>query len=368
MADNSVTRPLDQEIVYEGEEYNRDSLQKMVADYQGKHQVEIKDLEKLRAAHEEIASEMNKDLVQQKSAWEYMRHMMTLDTHKIASNFRGLLEKIPIINDYVADRPVVDLLQEKIEVAEMRTREVAQFLDQIEVRIEQLTADIQRLNKKMIVAAQNEEKAAHHIIQLKDYQSSLEAQLADLDPEKDVAARRQLGAEIDDTKRAIWKHGAKLRLYASAEERINGIVGVNNNFLEILTNLHANMQNLYEAGQEILDDLRGNLAGLATAAQASELTLDMQKSLESLKISVNKVATLASQTSLYLTQNVERLTSQMKIYDDATRQLIETNLAMEREIQEKRTDETLELARKELTLVHEARALPAVGETANQGS
>lgn len=367
MGENSATRVLDQEIVYEGEEYNRDTLQKMVSDYQTKAQTEIKDLEKLRSAHEEIASEMNKDLVQQKSAWEYVRQMMTLDTHQIASNFRGLLEKIPVINDYVADRPVVDLLQEKIEVAEMRTRQVAQFLDQIEVRIEQLTSDIQRLNKKMIIAAQNEEKAASHILSLKDYQSGLEAKLASLD-EKDVAERRVVQAEIDETKRMIWKHGAKLRLYSSAEERINGIVSVNNNFLEILTNLHSNMQNLYEAGQEILDDLRGNLAGLATAAQASELTLDMQKSLESLKISVNKVATLASQTSLYLTQNVERLTSQMKIYDDATRQLIESNLAAEREIQEKRTDETLELARKELSLVHEAKALPAPSDTVTQGS
>lgn len=354
MSEHAVSHTLTQEIVYEGEEYNRDSLQKMVNDYQTRHQGEIKDLETLRAAHDEIAREMNKDLVQQKSAWEYVRHMMTLDSHKIASNFRGLLEKIPVINDYVADRPVVDLLQEKIEVAEMRTRQVGQFLDQIEVRIEQLTSDVQRLNKKMIVAAQNHEKAATYILGLKDHLAALEARLTKLD-EKEAAARRETQAEIDDTKRAIWQHGAKLRLFASAEDRISAIVGVNNNFREILGNLHANMQNLYDAGQEILDELRGNVAGLATASQASELTLDMQKSLESLKVSVNKVASLASQTSLYLTQNVERLTSQMKIYDDATRQLIENNLAMEREIQEKRTDETLALAQKELSLVAEAK-------------
>lgn len=359
MSEGEITRPLTTEIVYAGDQYTRESLHQMVSDYQSKHQVEIQDLERLRRAHEDIAAEMSRDLAQQKSTWEHMRGMMTLNPRKIATNFRGLLEKIPVLNDYVADRSLVDLLHEKVEVAEMRTRQVAEFLDQIEVRIQQLTAEVQRLNEKMVVAAQNEQKAATHILELKDYQSGLEAKLATLTDEKDNVIRRQTEAEISEMKSQIWKHGSQLRLYANAGERISGIVGMNNNFLEILTNLHGNMQALYETSQEILDDMRGNLAGLATAAKASELTLDMQKSLESLKISVNKVATLASQTSLYLTQNVEQMTSRMQIYDDGTKRLVESNLAMEREIQEKRTDETLALARKELAGMREVKSLPA---------
>lgn len=361
MAEGAKTQLLDKEIVYEGEEYSREGLQTMVREYQDKHGVELKDLEKLRQTHDDIASEMNKDLVQQKSAWEYLRGMITLDGHKVGNNFRGLLEKIPVLNDYVADRPIIDLLREKIEVAEVRTKQVGQFLDKIEVQIEQLNADIARLNKKMVLSAQNGEKAASYILELKDYEQNLQAQLGAL-PSDAAAQRREWQAHIDEVKRKIWEHGAKLRLYSNAENRLAGIVSVNNNFLEILTNLHANMQTLYDSGEEILDDLRGNMAGLATAAQASELTLDMHKSLESLKTSVNKVATLASQTSLYLTQNLERLTSQMKVYDDATRQLMESNLAQEREIQEKRMDETLALARKELDLVAAAKQTGTTSE------
>ena len=69
----------------------------------------------------------------------------------------------------------------------------------------------------------------------------------------------------------------------------------------------------------------------------------MQESMTSLKDSVNKVAVLASETSLYLTQNVERLTSEMKIYDQETQRLVESNLKAEREIKEQRIDETIEL-------------------------
>jgi len=353
MSDKAQTRALP-EIVYDGEEYTRESLQQMVTQYQDKHTGDLKELETLRKTHDEIAKEMNKDLMEQKTAWEYMRDMISLDPSKVGSNFRGLLEKIPVLNDYVADRPIAELLREKIQVAEMRTRQVGQFLDQVEMRVDNLRGDITRLNKKMVIAAQNEEKAAAAVLELRQQIENLQKEYEAL-PADQGALRREKESSLDEIKRRIWEHGARLRLFSNAEDRIASIVAVNNNFLEMLMNLHSNMTILFETGQEILDELRGNVSGLATATQASELTLDMQKSLESLKISVNKVATLASQTSLFLTQNVERLTSQMKVYDDATKSLIESNLAAEREIQERRVDETLELARKEYSLLQEAR-------------
>lgn len=341
-------------VVYDGEEYTRESLQQLVTHYQDKHGSDLHELEQLRKTHDEIAKEMNKDLAEQKTAWEYMRSMISLDPSQVSSNFRGLLEKIPVLNDYVADRPISELLRDKIHVAEMRTVQVGQFLDQIEMRVDALRADITRLNKKMVVAAHNEEKAAALVLEMRGRLQGLEAALTEI-PTEQGAARREKQAEIDEVKREIWEHGARLRLFSNAEDRIASIVAMNNNFLEMLVNLHSNMTILHDSGQEILDELRGNVSGLATATQASELTLDMQKSLESLRVSVNKVATLASQTSLFLTQNVERLTAQMKVYDDATQALVASNLAAEREIQERRVDETLELAQKEYALLQEAR-------------
>ena len=68
-----------------------------------------------------------------------------------------------------------------------------------------------------------------------------------------------------------------------------------------------------------------------------------------------EIAVLASTTSLFLTQNIELLTAEMRIYDQATAALVESNLAAEREIQQQRIDETVALAEKEYGLMQEAR-------------
>jgi len=239
-------------------------------------------------------------------------------------------------------------------VAEKRTRQVGHFLSTIERSVGDLQDDIIRLNKKVVVAAENEEKAARHVLELKALEEELQAEAKTISDQRS-ADYRKLEAEIARVRQLIWESGARLRLYSNAEDRIASIVAMNSNFLHILTNLHSNMQTLYEAGMEVLDELRGSLAGLSVAAEASELSLDMQEAMQSLKTSVNRVATLASSTSLYLTQNIERLTSEMKVYDEATAALVASNLAAEQEIREQRINDTIALAEKEYGLMKDAR-------------
>jgi hypothetical protein len=122
-----------------------------------------------------------------------------------------------------------------------------------------------------------------------------------------------------------------------------------------MNNLYANMTSLYESGTEVLSELLTNLAGLASLSKAGEVSVAMHESMESLKKSVNRLATLASETSLYLTQNIDRLTAEMKIYDVETQRLVESNLAQEREMKEQRVNETIELARQEYAHFEKAR-------------
>jgi hypothetical protein len=211
-----------------------------------------------------------------------------------------------------------------------------------------------RLNKKMIVAAQNEEKAAGYVLELEAYLKKLDDTLKAM-PDQKTAEARELLAKMSDVKRLIYEHGAKLRLYSNAEDRIAAIVNMNNNFLEIMSNLNSNMTSLYEAGNEVLNELHGNLAGLASISKAGELSVEMHKSMESLKKSVNRLAVLASETSLYLTQNIDRLTAEMKVYDKETETLVASNLAAEREIKEQRINETIALAKKEYGHFESAR-------------
>lgn len=351
MSDNVAL--LKKNVVYDGEDYSRESIESMAKDYALKQEVRIGELEQLKQTHDSISRDMTEELTEQKTLWDCVRDMGSGEKGAIKANLRLLMERIPVLRDHVPERPISELLQEKIHVTEARIREVGSFLDRMESEVENVRQDIVRLNKKMIVAAQNEEKAAEYVIALRAAKDQAEAELAAMGTEV-TAAHREKEAEIDEIKRLIWQHGGRLRLYSNAEERISSIVKMNNHFMELLTNLHTNMQSLYDAGQEVLDELRGNLSSLTTATEASELTLEMQKSMESLKVSVNRVARLASDTSLYLTQNVDRMTSQMKIYDEETEALVKSNLEAERHIKEGKIDEVLKLAEAEMKMLGEA--------------
>lgn len=340
------------EVVYDGAGYSRENLQSMLGEYQAKHQTNLKTLAELSKAHDDLAAEMTQDLVEQKSAWDHLKNIVTFQN--VGRNMRGLLEKMPLIGDRMPDRPINELLEEKIEVAQRRVQEIGNYLDTMHAEIDHLQVDITRLNKKMVVAAVNEERAARFVLDLQATLTELEQELEAIEDQKGVEAR-QLQAKRDQVKQLIWKEGAKLRLYSNAEDRLASIIKMNNNFYEILSNLHSNMQNLYDTGNEVLNELQGNLAGLSTAAKAADLTMEMQEAMDSLKESVNKVAVLASETSLYLTQNVERMTSEMKIYDQETERLVESNLQAEREIKEQRINDTIELARAEYGHFEEAR-------------
>jgi hypothetical protein len=343
---------LQKQVVYDGEDYTRAGLESMAAGYAERHEKSVQTLEELSKAHDELRNEMTADLVQSKSVWEYVGNILTIQ--KVGSNLQGLLEKIPLVSDLVPDRPLHLLLTEKVEVAQRRTRQVGDYLDRIQGEIQRLQEDVARLQKKMVVAAHNEEAAAAYVIELKKALEEMEAEKAALaDPAS--ARGRELESLAASIKHRIWEHGARLRLFSTAESRLAGIIRMNGNFLEILRNLHGNMQSLYEAGTEVLSELEGHLSGLASAAKASELSMDLQKSMESLKSSVNKVAVLASETSLYLTQNVDRMTREMKIYDEATQQQVESNLRAEREMQEQRVNETIALAEQELSAFRQAK-------------
>jgi hypothetical protein len=238
------------------------------------------------------------------------------------------------------------LLTEKVELAQRRTQEVGNYVDRIGAEVVALQEDLGGLNRKLVAAAHNGEAAARHVMELNGALEEVEAELRRL-PGSGAAART-LEVKRDSLKHKIWEHGAKLRLYSTAEQRLASIIRMNNHFLEILRNLHGNMQSLYEAGNVVLSELEGNLAALASAAKASELTVEMQTAMQSLRTSVNKVAVLASETSLFLTQNVDRMTRELRVYDRATEELVEANLAVEREMRDQRINDTVELAEKEL--------------------
>ncbi|HVE14334.1 MAG TPA: hypothetical protein VNI01_13120 [Elusimicrobiota bacterium] len=343
-ADNSAAADvLSKKVVYDGDGYTRNSIQDMLTEYQGKHEQSLKKFDDLSENYKRLSKEMTVEVADEKSSFEYLGNLFRL--RDVGTNLKGLIQKLPVVGQFAPSRDLKELLGEKIEVAQRRVQEVGDYLDILQNDIKNLQLDIERLNKKTVVAAQNEAKAAAYVLELEKALADLDAKLKALDPKS--AEGRDLSAKMDEVKRLIWEHGSKLRLYHNAADRLAAIVSMNNNFLEIMTSLNSNMSTLYEAGNEVLNELHGNLAGLSTISKAGELSIEMHKSMESLKKSVNRMAVLASETSLYLTQNVDKLTAEMKVYDKSTEDLVASNLAAEKEIKEQRVNETIALARKE---------------------
>jgi hypothetical protein len=156
MADETRMTILQRQVVYDADDYSsRDSLQAVLKPELEKHQERIGELETLKKTQDSIAKEMSDDLVQQKPIWECLKEFASGDRQKFGVAVRGLLERIPVLRSKLPDRPLSELLQEKIHLTETRVREVGSFLDRMESEVENVRQDIGRLNKKMLMANQN---------------------------------------------------------------------------------------------------------------------------------------------------------------------------------------------------------------------
>ena len=337
-AEDVLSKPM----VYDGEGYTRETVEKMLTQYQSKNTSDLKKFTDLSGAYERLSREMTQEVGDQKSIFNYLGNIVTLKN--VGTNLGGLMYKLPVVNSLMPARDLKTLLTEKVEVAQRHVQEVGNYLDVMQTDIKSLQEDMKRLGEKMVNAAKNEETAAGYVLALEAHRAKLEAELKAL-PDQKSSQAREIEAKIADVRRLIYEHGAQLRFFSTAEDRISSIITMNGHFLEIMMSLHSNMTTLYTTGNELLNELNGNLVGLASISKAGELTIEMSKSMESLKVSVNKLARLASETSLYLTQNVTKLTAEMQIYDTETEKLVSDNLAAERAIKEQRIGETIELAK-----------------------
>src|SRR4030095_8274109 len=137
-------------ITYDGEGYTRESLEKMLSDYQTKNALDLEKFGQLSQAYQRLTKEMTHDVSDQKSAFEYLSNIVSLD--KVGTNIKGLLHKIPIARELAPSRDLKELLGEKIEIAQRRIKEAGNYLDTLQADMKALHEDIVSLNNRMIVA------------------------------------------------------------------------------------------------------------------------------------------------------------------------------------------------------------------------
>jgi hypothetical protein len=343
---DKVNQLKNKKVEYDGAKYNRDSIDNMVGEYRANHQNHVKDLKALREEHTKLAKEMNEELAEQRSLMDEFKTMVSGQKGSTSRGFKGVLSKIPLIGRPFRKRPLKELLETKVEIADLRVRETASYLERIEKTMGDLRDDVEELHLKQLDAARNKDEFVDLVLSLKDSSESIETELAAIE-DKNSEQFRELELAKSEVDRLIWENGQKMRLFDNAQSRLESVIKMNGNFLEISQNLHSNMTIIYEAAQTVLDELRQHVSSLATLAEAGELSLNVTESMESLKQSMSKVASIASETSLYLTKNMESIVDGMRIYDEKTEELVDKNLAEERAVKKEQLARILEKAQAE---------------------
>ena len=337
---------LKKHVEFDGSKWSREATSQIDDQYRTRNQGSLDELKRLQEEHDQLAKEMNKEINDQRSLLDEIKTMASGKKGGVGRGFRGVLGRIPVLGRPFRRRPLADLLQAKVDIADGHVKRVAEYLKRVEQTISGLHEDQKTLQAKKVEAARGKKQFVGFVLELKSLHEELERQLQEI-TDANSEEFRQAEAHLVETDRLIWEHGQKMQLFDHALHHLDSIMKMNQHFTEISKNLHANMTLIHEAAELVLDELRQHASRLATLAEAGQLSLQITASMESLKESMNKVAVITSETSLFLTRNVEQIVSNMTVYDRQVEDLVEKNLAVEKEIRQQQLQRILEKAEEE---------------------
>lgn len=313
-----------------------DELRTLTGEYKGRHTAALDAFRGMQSEYGGLADDISQRMTE--SEWQ-----QRLDTLKsgptTGQRIQSFMARLGLMS---RPRSVTEELESRLEEVQDRIHAVARLRESLDGHIEALEADIRRLNREVISAAQNEERAAAHVLALNEKLTSHENRLLywDVD-QRSTAAYRTHQAQLDELRSRIRVHGARARGYGRAEERLESIVRMNRNYLEMLKHAAENMEQLAAASHQVVEEIAGNVQALTQLTLANEMANELMASTKELKTGINRVATLASETSLTLSRDIERFTSDMSVYDDATVSVVEANLSEERKLRQQQVEEAL---------------------------
>lgn len=347
MAETShIEEILKKQVEFDGSKWSREATAQIDEQYRVRNQDNLQELKRLQEEHEKLAADMNREIAEQRSLLDEIKTMASGEKGGFSRGLRGALGRIPLLGRPFRRRPLADLLAAKIDIADGYLKQIVQYLKKVEKTISALHEDQKTLQAKKVEAAKGKKQFVDLVLELKQAREELTARIAQVqDPNSEEF--RTLESQLLEVDRLIWEHGQKMQMFDHALSHLDSIMKMNGHFSEISKNLHANMTLIHDAAELVLDELRQHAARLATLAEAGQLSLQITSSMESLKESMNKVAVITSETSLFLTRNVEQIVSDMKVYDRQVEDLVERNLAAEKEIRQQQLERILQKALEE---------------------
>ncbi len=326
---------------YSGEGISVRSLEGTISSARARQNVKVGELSELRKKNVELQEALTEEVKKLRKLSDYVSGSGAKGG--FWSNVKEIVSYIPGLRRLsITRRSIEELLRQQYEISSLRVKEAAEFSDRLKTAQAELYDEIQRLNVKIVEAARNEDTAATFLLQVQALREELEANLEALEPGS--AESREAQADVDRARQMLAEHSTELQLYHTAEERLARLKENTRMLAETIGNLYSDITQYVHAASEKLDLVSGQIQAIGTAADASLVMLEMKRSLDVLTESMNQTTQFVSETQIYFRTNLDQLIKDLEVFDETTSAVMEKNLALSREIEEKRIAAALEVA------------------------
>ncbi len=314
---------LEREVQYHGEGISVRELEGTIHSERRLQNEQVDELNALRNRNEELQGALGRELDKMRDLSDHLQRER--ERGGLTSSLRDMFSKLPWFQDRIITRnSIEEMLRAQYELSAVRVREAAEFADRLEVAQVNLFDEIERLNERIVQSAKNEEIAAARI-------DEVEAVKARLAVRRDAAGLesaegRQLQAHIDRATRVLARHAGLLKLYSTAETRLERLKDNTRQLAETIAYLRDDITLYVTAASEKLDVIAGQIQAIGAAADASVVMLEMKHSLEALTEAVNETSRFVTETQTYFRQNVDQMVDELELYDEETVLAFEQNL------------------------------------------
>lgn len=309
---------LERDIRYLGEGISLRGLEETIGSERTRQDSQLRQLGALRERNTDLQTALRDEMRRLREISERMARER--DSGGIKSWFSWL----PFVR---AERPnatsIEDLLRRQYELSALRLKEAAEFADRLEAAKSDLFDEIDRLNTKIVNSARNEEIANTYVGELRALKEHIGDQL--LQSDTTSAAERELQRDLDRCRRRLAEHTTRLKLYASAEERLAKLRTNTRQLAETIANLQSDITRYVTAASEKMDLVAGQIQAIGTAADASVVMLELKDSLDAMTDSVNHTTRFVAETQQYFRNNVDRMIGELELYDEETERVLREN-------------------------------------------
>ena len=343
MATKSITDVLSRDVAYSGEGISVRSLEDSIHQERTMQDSKVSELKNLRERNVEIQSAMTEELHKLRKFSDYLDGTAT--NAGFWAGFKEVLSYIPGLKSIaISKRSIEELLKQQYQISAKRVKEAAEYCDILKQSEQELYTEINRINGKIVESAENEKRALDYVLELRNMQEELEAEMQAL--EAGSVEARKIETDMDRIRALLAEHSTNVQLYGAAEDRYANLKENTRKLAETIRNLAQDIQQYTTAASIKLDMASAQIQAIGRAADASVVMLEMKKSLDVMTESMNVTTQFVSDTQIFFRQNLDRLVEELETFDEGTSQLLDENLKKSKEIEERRIQEAIDKAMK----------------------